>query len=1346
MAKVLAPSSFGRSFLENDAQSKTKESSADARGATTLSVADDRDIPLNLGVKYNKPTLYVVYKDRRKELSLPPGSVRQRGMPVRHLLNDDLTIRKTITLSTAQIADDLISRHEILKSVKKQQIERMLDKIIDHHQIQIKPLSSSKEQPTSSPSLVPKSSIPLPALPPKQATTPSASPLPASASLSKLSRSDSNERISSIPVAKTASKPSLNSSDGVLSSNTANNAKIDGTKDLNKLGDEELNAIKSHMQKDFEKNAIRPGDPRYQYDVVVSIALNIEVLTLSKQKSFDGPKEANDWDEESGASVSASAKSSNAHSRSNSATKPRSLAGAKPQTAVGEMESETEEVMDEDYEEDYEEVEEDEDEEEAISTTSVKEPVIFGSRGLSVSAALKKPVATPALPSSEPAIKSSAKLEPESKEDEEDQYADEEEDEVSGIGDLSRLTQRRSPPDSPPSPRHRRVSVSSRDQKVLFAESLEELRGGPLLIKRSNVPPGLASHVVPLAPPAVPGASLGATSLGSTNSLSASTTLHEKVLQRSGANSPTIVLQSDDMLPGDDAQNRSGNLSNLSDSSELSGDSDESGAERALTTHMSAPSLLGTGPVKKAGTQSLSSLLAVKGKLESIQSIGSEEKVVAEVSRGMANAGRGLVSSPLAKELTSDAKGSQPASAQEKKGDSSATSQHPNALAKPEKPEPIVSATATATSSPEDKKLDTAAGGPGKDSTSKNTNPEDDEIGEDFEFDEDFEEEEEELPKPDISINGNTSTLSIDLPAERSRAAIEPAADILSKLQARRSPGTSSPSEHASDSKANEGKKSADAKAEESDDDEFFKSLSVKRSDAIVSSTPLVSKPAIPVVKVEGTDGKEAFPLDPAPAEPKTSDKVSEEIEADYEDDDFDNFFDDPVRSRAASASAQGSAASGSPGDAPASPKVAFGAPSAPEKSDAVGKEEVKKPSTPEDTKSTPLSAPGPAKPSLLGPLAPLPGMQSKPAGLLGDLPPLGGGGPKTASSLHGGQSETPAKKMGWGLTDPAPDTKDTPSDKVGAASDEDDDDLSLDGMATAPRGRSLGVVLSAAAPTAAVGGVSSRNLALLDDDEIDEDDIEIEADDDVDDLLKDDEDAHEVLVKPGAAYLKKLMGAEESKPSVEADKASAEADMKKESVLGPTDLLLGKAKPTDSSLKPTDLLLGKTKPADSSLGPTDSLFGKSKPADSKLAPLGGGGGASSLLGDLPPLGKPGGGPGLAPLGKPSLSSLGAAPSLTAPKAEEPAKAPRERSVSPAPSGKEEYSDDFYGAGATESEDNGSVASSAGLSGWKGAGYLKKAATGLGGIEDDLEGVDEEFEFEVEDGGEDLVGGDDDFF
>ena len=54
--------------------------------------------------------------------------------------------------------------------------------------------------------------------------------------------------------------------------------------DLNKLSDEELNEKKNEMNKYFDKNSIKVGDPNYQYDV---------------RKDFNHEEYAAEWDEDS---------------------------------------------------------------------------------------------------------------------------------------------------------------------------------------------------------------------------------------------------------------------------------------------------------------------------------------------------------------------------------------------------------------------------------------------------------------------------------------------------------------------------------------------------------------------------------------------------------------------------------------------------------------------------------------------------------------------------------------------------------------------------------------------------------------------------------------------------------------------------------------------------------------------------------------------------------------------------------------------------------------------------------------------------------------------------------------
>ncbi|XP_001633900.2 centrosomal protein of 19 kDa [Nematostella vectensis] len=61
-------------------------------------------------------------------------------------------------------------------------------------------------------------------------------------------------------------------------------AQVDPDKNLNKLGDDELNKVKAAMDIDFEKNRIRPGDEDFEYDKEVDFG--------------DAGKIESGWDEE----------------------------------------------------------------------------------------------------------------------------------------------------------------------------------------------------------------------------------------------------------------------------------------------------------------------------------------------------------------------------------------------------------------------------------------------------------------------------------------------------------------------------------------------------------------------------------------------------------------------------------------------------------------------------------------------------------------------------------------------------------------------------------------------------------------------------------------------------------------------------------------------------------------------------------------------------------------------------------------------------------------------------------------------------------------------------------------
>ena len=58
--------------------------------------------------------------------------------------------------------------------------------------------------------------------------------------------------------------------------------------DLNKLDDDKLNVVKEHMNGSFEKNQVKPGDDKWQYDIEVDFENNSEGAKI----------EASPWDDD----------------------------------------------------------------------------------------------------------------------------------------------------------------------------------------------------------------------------------------------------------------------------------------------------------------------------------------------------------------------------------------------------------------------------------------------------------------------------------------------------------------------------------------------------------------------------------------------------------------------------------------------------------------------------------------------------------------------------------------------------------------------------------------------------------------------------------------------------------------------------------------------------------------------------------------------------------------------------------------------------------------------------------------------------------------------------------------
>lgn len=94
-------------------------------------------------------------------------------------------------------------------------------------------------------------------------------------------------------------------------SNSSPKRAVNPDEDLNKLDDEELERIKKEMDREFEKNRIKPDDPDFEYD---------------KPRDFGPPKEDCEWDEDEdedegdddeGADSGRKANTSTSHSKTN---------------------------------------------------------------------------------------------------------------------------------------------------------------------------------------------------------------------------------------------------------------------------------------------------------------------------------------------------------------------------------------------------------------------------------------------------------------------------------------------------------------------------------------------------------------------------------------------------------------------------------------------------------------------------------------------------------------------------------------------------------------------------------------------------------------------------------------------------------------------------------------------------------------------------------------------------------------------------------------------------------------------------------------------------------------------
>ncbi|KAJ3192256.1 Brefeldin A-inhibited guanine nucleotide-exchange protein 2 [Irineochytrium annulatum] len=538
-------------------------------------------LPQKIGLRYKKPTLYIIYKDNST------GKSRRRKIPIRSLLvatpnSSDYNAPKAP--STRAIAVDLVERHPVLKQVKSGQIEFMINKIREHAGLPAEqPVSASKVDVVIKPALKPEATMasispfskPLAGLP----------PLP-----DKLVGSGFNA--TNVP----PPKPIIRDTKAAEQKPIAKPPVVDGKLNLNKLTDDELEAVKNKMESEFVKKLIKPGDPGYKYDV---------------QKSFDGEKENNEWDDESSMSASSARRM---------ALKGSTFAGTSIRHNVGDLESDNEEIDEEisDFPEEDEGNEANEkssssaneddegsasgpaafwwmkkDAEKEITETSrhasPAPDLISHVRTSLTSSDLPKssPLAAelvekPFVPPPKPTFPVQAATTTKSAADADSENGD--------------------APDSPPTHRHRRVSVSSREQKTLFAESIEELttpRRNPSTAHKdaeSATPPGIGS----MKPH-----------------------LKQKVLEPGIGGLPAVVLQSDEFSDDGDGEDPS-NSEEFEDDN-YSVDSDDGG--RGLTTYVSAPSLLGSGPVRSKvadAPKALETIASFSSSMASLKDSGSK--------------------------------------------------------------------------------------------------------------------------------------------------------------------------------------------------------------------------------------------------------------------------------------------------------------------------------------------------------------------------------------------------------------------------------------------------------------------------------------------------------------------------------------------------------------------------------------------------------------------------------------------------------------------------------------------------------------------------------------------------
>ncbi|KAJ3165109.1 hypothetical protein HDU88_004828 [Geranomyces variabilis] len=263
-------------------------------------------LPQKLGIRYGIPALVLFY------VAKDSGKTRQRSMP----------LRKADRLTAGEIVTALRDRHaKYLRSVKVEQLKRLVE-LIQKHAKDTKPTAIAMPAPKQAgkpahETLVKETAgAPPPPLPKPSALLPLAGKRPdediaGTKTYASVAATSTPAVSVTRPVTDVAHKPPA--VDAVAASKSAAlgadwNAPqkmpavlaplpavkatlpsiagpvVDGTKDLNKVSEDELKCAKQAMNADFEKNRLKPGDKGFAYDV---------------QKSFGPPTDPNDWDEDS---------------------------------------------------------------------------------------------------------------------------------------------------------------------------------------------------------------------------------------------------------------------------------------------------------------------------------------------------------------------------------------------------------------------------------------------------------------------------------------------------------------------------------------------------------------------------------------------------------------------------------------------------------------------------------------------------------------------------------------------------------------------------------------------------------------------------------------------------------------------------------------------------------------------------------------------------------------------------------------------------------------------------------------------------------------------------------------